>query len=86
MDRRTDVEVHGLHVWKVLTLMRENKMYASLRKCIFAASKILLLACIVGKLGVRHELEMIKEINLWPMPSDAKGIRKLFGLAVYLHN
>ena len=46
MNGQTDVEVHRLHVRKVLTLMRENKLYANLKKCIFADSEIAYLICI----------------------------------------
>ena len=44
---KTDVEVHGTHVRKTLTFMREHKLYANLKKYIFAASEITLLGCIV---------------------------------------
>ena len=85
MDEQTDLEVHRLHVRKVLTLMREHKLYANLKKCIFAASKIPLLGCIVGKHGVRPYPEKIKAITDWPVPSKIKGLRKFLGLAAYLH-
>ncbi|CAI5738229.1 unnamed protein product [Peronospora farinosa] len=85
MDGKTDVEVHRLHVRKVLTLMREHKLYANLKKCIFAASEIPLLGCIVGKNGVRPDPEKIKAITVWPVPVDDKGIRKFLGLDAYLH-
>ena len=82
---QTDVEVHQIHVRKALTLMREHKLYANLKKCIFAASKIPLLGCIVGKHGVRPDPEKIKAIPDWPVPTDVKGLRKFLGLAAYLH-
>ena len=63
MDEQTDVEMNRLHVRKVLTLMREHKLYADLKKCIFAASKIPLLGCIVGKHGVQLNPENIKAIT-----------------------
>ena len=63
MDGQTDVEVHRLHVRRVLTLMREHKLYTNLKKCKFAASKIPLLVCIVGKHGVRPDTEKIKAIT-----------------------
>ena len=49
MGRKTDVKFHGTHVRKILTLMREHKLHANLKKCIFAASEIPLLGCIVGR-------------------------------------
>ena len=73
MDEQTDLEVYRLHVRKVLTLMREHKLYANLKKCIFAASEIPLLGCVVGKHGVRPDPEKIKAIIDWPVPTDIKG-------------
>ena len=85
MDGQTDLIVHRLHVRKVLTLMREHKLYVNLKKCIFAASEIPLLGCIVGKHGVRPDPEKIKAVTDWPVPTDIKGLRKFLGLAAYLH-
>ena len=85
MDGQSDVEVHRLHVRKVLTLKREHKLYPNLKKCIFAAYEIPLLGCIVGKHGIRPEPEKIKAIADWTMPTEAKGLRKFLVLAAYLH-
>ena len=85
MDGKTDLEVHRLHVRKVLILMREHKLYANLKTCKFAASKIPLLGCIVGKHGVQPDPKKIKAITDWPVPTDIKGLRKFLGLAAYLH-
>ena len=85
MDEQTDVEVHRLHVRKVLTLLRKHKLYANLKKCIFAASELPLLGCIMGKHGVRPDPEKIKAITNWPVPTDVKGLRKFLGQAAYLH-
>ena len=49
MDGKTDVEVYRTHVRQVLQLMRKHKLYANLKKCIFEASEIPLLGCIVGR-------------------------------------
>uniref|UniRef100_A0AAV1TN04 Reverse transcriptase n=1 Tax=Peronospora matthiolae TaxID=2874970 RepID=A0AAV1TN04_9STRA len=79
------VEVHRSHVRKVLTLMREHKLFANFKKCIFAANELPLLGCIVDKNGVRPDLEKIKAISDWPVPVDVKGLQKFLGLAAYLH-
>uniref|UniRef100_A0AAV1U8A1 Reverse transcriptase n=1 Tax=Peronospora matthiolae TaxID=2874970 RepID=A0AAV1U8A1_9STRA len=65
--------------------MREQKLFANLKKRMFAANKIPLLGCIVGKDGVRPDPEKIKAISDWPVPVDVKGLRKFLGLAAYLH-
>ena len=70
---------------KFYTLMRKHKLYANLKKCIFAASEIPLLGCMVGKHGVRPDPEKIKAITDWSVPTDIKGLRKLLGVATYLH-
>uniref|UniRef100_A0AAV1UAF9 Reverse transcriptase domain-containing protein n=1 Tax=Peronospora matthiolae TaxID=2874970 RepID=A0AAV1UAF9_9STRA len=85
MDGKTDVEIHNFHFQKVLTLKRERKLFANLKKCIFAANEMLLLGCIVGKNGVRPDPEKIEAISDWPVPVDVKGLRKFLGLAAYLH-
>uniref|UniRef100_A0AAV1U3Q9 Reverse transcriptase n=1 Tax=Peronospora matthiolae TaxID=2874970 RepID=A0AAV1U3Q9_9STRA len=65
--------------------MREHKLFANLKKCIFAANEIPLLGCILGKNGVRPDPEKTKASSDWPVPVDVKGVRKFFGLAAYLH-
>uniref|UniRef100_A0AAV1T6H1 Uncharacterized protein n=1 Tax=Peronospora matthiolae TaxID=2874970 RepID=A0AAV1T6H1_9STRA len=85
MDEKTDVEVYRNHVRKVLTLVREHKLLADLKKCIFSASEIPLLGYIVGKNGVRPDPGKIKAIDDWPVPVDVKGLRMFLGLVTYLH-
>ena len=65
--------------------MHKYKLYANLKKCIFAASEMPFIGCIVGKHGVRPYPEKIKTINDWPVPVDVKRLRKFLGLAAYLH-
>ena len=63
MDGLKNLEVHRLHVRNVLILMREHKLYANLKKFIFAAIEIPLLGCIVSKDGVQPDPETIKAIT-----------------------
>uniref|UniRef100_A0AAV1USY1 Reverse transcriptase domain-containing protein n=1 Tax=Peronospora matthiolae TaxID=2874970 RepID=A0AAV1USY1_9STRA len=85
MDGKTDVEVHRIHVRKVLTHKRERNLFANLKKCLFAANEKPFLSFIVGKNGVRPDPEKIKAISDWPVPVDVKELRKFLGLAAYLH-
>ncbi|KAG2926318.1 hypothetical protein PC115_g7934 [Phytophthora cactorum] len=57
MNGKTDVEVHKEILRKLLGLMRKHKLYANLKKCIFGASEIPILGCLVGKNGVRPDPE-----------------------------
>ncbi|KAG3231176.1 hypothetical protein PI124_g23728 [Phytophthora idaei] len=79
-----DVEVHKEHLRKLLELMRKHKLYANLKKCIFGASEIPILGCLVGKNGVRPDPEKIRVISEWPTLSNVKELRQFLGLATYL--
>ncbi|KAG2872776.1 hypothetical protein PC114_g26198 [Phytophthora cactorum] len=59
VNGKTDVEVHKEHLRKLLGLMRKHKLYANLKKCIFGASEIPILGCLVGKNGVRPDPEKL---------------------------
>ena len=85
MSGKTDLEIHRAHIRQILILMRSHKLYANFKKCIFAASEIPLLGCIVGKHGVCPDPENIKANTDWPVPVDVKGLRTSLGLAAYLH-
>ncbi|KAE9003521.1 hypothetical protein PF011_g12870 [Phytophthora fragariae] len=79
------VEVHVRHLRQVFQVMRENKLYANLKKCIFCAPEIPVLGCYVSKNGVRADPEKISSICSWPTPTSPTELRQWLGLANYLH-
>ncbi|KAG3058945.1 hypothetical protein PI125_g25134 [Phytophthora idaei] len=81
VNGKTDVEVHKEHLCKLLGLMRKHKLYANLKKCIFGASEIPILGCLVGKNGVRPDTEKVGVISEWPTLSNVKELRRFLGLA-----
>ncbi|OWZ13724.1 polyprotein [Phytophthora megakarya] len=78
-DGMTDVEVHLDHLRHVFEVMRENKLYANLKKCIICAPEIPVLGSYVSKEGVRADPEKIEAVCAWPL-------RQWLGLATYLHH
>ncbi|KAG2878450.1 hypothetical protein PC114_g23112 [Phytophthora cactorum] len=84
VNGKTDVEVHKEHLRKLLGLMRKHKLYANLKKCIFGASKIPILGCLVAKNGARPDPEKVRVISEWPTQSNVKELRQFLGLATYL--
>ncbi|GMF69626.1 unnamed protein product [Phytophthora fragariaefolia] len=80
----SDVEMHKEHLRKLFALMRKHKRYANLKKCIFGASEIPVLGCLVGKNGVRPDPGKVRVTNEWPTPSNVKELRQFLGLATYL--
>ncbi|KAG3053096.1 hypothetical protein PI125_g26057 [Phytophthora idaei] len=84
VNGKTDAEVHKEHLRKLLGLMLKHKLYANMKKCIFGASEIPILGCLVGKNGVRPDPEKVRVINEWPTLSNVKEMRQFLGLATYL--
>jgi hypothetical protein len=65
--------------------MREDKLYANLKKCVFCAPEIPVLGCYVSKSGVRADPEKISSICSRPTPKNQTELRQWLGLANYLH-
>ncbi|GMF37505.1 unnamed protein product [Phytophthora fragariaefolia] len=84
VNGKSDVEMHKEHPRKLFALMPKHKLYANLKKCIFRASEIPVLGCLVGKNGVRPDPGKVRVINEWPTPSNVKELRQFLGLATYL--
>ncbi|KAE9332327.1 hypothetical protein PF008_g14995 [Phytophthora fragariae] len=79
------VEVHVRHLRQVFQVMRENKLYANLKRCVFWAPEIPVLGCYVSKNGVRADPEKTSSICSWPTPTSPTELRQWLGLANYLH-
>ncbi|KAG4043865.1 hypothetical protein PC123_g20669 [Phytophthora cactorum] len=84
VNGKTDVEVHKEHLRKMLGLMRKHKLYANLKKCIFGASEIPILGCLVGKTDVRPDPEKVRVISEWPTLPNVKELPQFLELATYL--
>ncbi|KAG6617742.1 pol protein [Phytophthora cinnamomi] len=82
---QTAMEVHLQQLRCVFEVMRVNKLFANIDKCVFAAEEIKVLGCFVSSAGVRADLEKVKAIAAWPTPRSQKDLRQWLGLANYLH-
>jgi hypothetical protein len=74
---------HIMHVEKVLSLLRENKLYAKQSKCEFLKEKISFLGHSISYNGIKMEEDKVKAILDWPSPKDIKDVRSFLGLAGY---
>ncbi|OWZ03758.1 polyprotein [Phytophthora megakarya] len=79
------VDVHLKHLRQVFQVMRDNKPYANLKKCIFCAPEIQVLGCYVSKNGVQADPEKVTFICSWPTPTSPTELRQWLGMANYLH-
>ncbi|KAE8975196.1 hypothetical protein PR001_g25776, partial [Phytophthora rubi] len=84
VDGKSEVEMHKERLRRLFALMRKHKLYTNLKKCIFGASEIPVLGCLVGMNGVRPDPGKVRVINEWPTPSNVKELRQFLELATYL--
>ncbi|POM74539.1 Pol protein [Phytophthora palmivora] len=75
---QTAMEVQLKHLRRVFEVMRANKLYANIDKCVFAAEEIKVV-------GVRADPGKVKAIAAWPTPRSQKDLRKWLCLAIYIH-
>ena len=74
-----DVQVHLQHLKQVFQVMRDNKLYANLKKCVVCAPEIPVLGCYVSKSGVRADPEKVSSIFSWPTPKNPTELRQWLG-------
>ncbi|POM72871.1 LOW QUALITY PROTEIN: Reverse transcriptase, partial [Phytophthora palmivora] len=77
------MEVHLKLLHRGFGVMRANKLYANIDKCVFAAEDIKSSAALSA--GVRADPGKVKAIAACPIPRSRKDLRKWLGLANYLH-
>ena len=71
------------HLRMVLKLLREHKMYAKLRKCVFYKYKIHYLGHIILGEGISIDPKKIEAITNWPTPRNVIDVRSFMGLTRY---
>jgi hypothetical protein len=74
---------HIKHIEKVLTLLRENRLYAKKSKCEFMKQKVSFLGHEISSDGISMESSKVKAIQEWPAPKDVSDVRSFLGLAGY---
>nr|KYP64495.1 Retrovirus-related Pol polyprotein from transposon gypsy [Cajanus cajan] len=74
---------HLGHLRKVLIILRDNHLYANLEKCTFFQENVNFLGLLVGKDGVKVDLEKIKAIQEWSTLKSVRDIKRFHGLASF---
>ena len=70
----------GLELSKVL---RKDKLYANLKKCIFCTNEITFLGYIVNDKGIHVDQEKVRVIKEWPTPTSVHDVKSFHGLASF---
>ncbi|KAK2450150.1 hypothetical protein QL285_009284 [Trifolium repens] len=74
---------HVEHLQAVLKVLRENKLYAYLKKCSFCLESVVFLGFVISSKGVSVDEEKVKAIREWPVPKNASEVRSFHGLASF---
>ncbi|KAJ9519373.1 hypothetical protein QJQ45_023169 [Haematococcus lacustris] len=76
-------EEHAKHLDRVLSLLRQHKLYAKLSKCEFGKSQTEFLGHIITSTGIACDPNKVAAINSWPVPTTVHEVRSFLGLANY---
>lgn len=76
-------EEHAEHLRKVLTLLRQHKLYAKFTKCHFGIRSVEFLGHIVSAEGIATDPRKIEAVVKWPQPRTLTELRSFLGLANY---
>ena len=79
----TTLDEHVKHLQCVFAILRENKLYANLKKCTFCMEYVVFLGFVVGANGIAVDEEKVKAIREWPTPRNASEVRSFHGLASF---
>jgi len=76
-------EEHLEHLEEVFNRLREAGLKLNPSKCQFCYSKIKFLGHVVGRDGVKVDLDKIEKVKNFPVPVDKTGLQSFIGLASY---
>jgi hypothetical protein len=80
----TNLDVHLQHLREVLIVLRRDKFFADIAKCLFMTDSILFLGYVVSKDGLSVDESTV--VKQWPLPITLQEVRSFHGLvSFYLH-
>jgi hypothetical protein len=77
------LEEHTSHLQTVLQVLKDNKLYAKISKCVFATKQVEYLGHVISEHGVATDPQKIAAIKEWPIPTTITQLRGFLGLAGY---
>jgi hypothetical protein len=70
---------HDQHVREVLQRLREYELYCNLEKCQFRTTSLAYLGYTLSTDGLEMDLNKVKSILEWPIPTNKKDVRSFLG-------
>ena len=77
------MEEHLAHLREVLLVLRQNQLFATLKKCEFGSAKVHFLGYIVSAEGLAVDPAKVDAIQSWPLPMTLSETRSFHGLASF---
>ena len=74
---------HVDHLRQLFYTLRETKLFANLKKCVFLQPQVLFLGTIVSAQGISADLEKVRAIREWPEPKTITEARSFHDLASF---
>ena len=76
-------EQHVEHVRAVLSILRDNKIIISPKKCMFGVKSVEFLGHIIDADGIHMIKDKLEAIQTWPQPGNQTQLRRFLGLVGY---
>ena len=64
-------------------MLRENKLYANLKKYVFMTNSLLFLGYVVSSEGIKVDEVKVKAIREWPTSKNVSDVRSFHGFATF---
>ncbi|XP_033145199.1 uncharacterized protein LOC117133324 [Brassica rapa] len=77
------LEDHLRHLEQVIKVLRQEGLYANLKKCVFCTDELVFLGFVVSSQGLKVDEEKIKAIQDWPIQTTIGHVRSFHGLASF---
>ena len=78
-----NIDLHMQHIHEVLNILRRDKFYAAVKKCVFLTSKVLFLGYVISGDGLQVDESKIEAIKRWPQPRSIAEVQSFHGLAAF---
>jgi hypothetical protein len=78
-----NVEEHLDHNRKVLIVLRRNKLFVNLKKCVFLTSKLVFLRFLISSDGIHMDKEKVNAIREWLKLESITNVRGFHGLTTF---
>lgn len=83
-------DLHVQHLHEVLTVLRRDKFFAAIQKCVFMTDKVTFLGYVISKDGLSVDESKVEAIAHWPIPRSIQEVCSFHGLVSFyrhfIHN